>query len=65
MPKVYYRITDNWLELSLRFIAKDHDIRDIKDQMSRDILDEFDKAGIEIASATLDIVGMPRPITQW
>jgi hypothetical protein len=60
VPRVYFRITDNWLELSVRFIAKDHAIGDIKDLMSRDILDEFDKAGIEIASTSMDIVGMPQ-----
>ena len=58
-PKVFYRITDNWLELSLRFIVEDRGIRDIKDAMSRDILKEFDAAGIGIASATFDIVGLP------
>ena len=58
-PTVYHRITDNWLELSVRFITKDHEIREVKDRMSRDILDEFDKAGLEIASATLEIFGLP------
>ena len=58
-PKVYYRITDNWLELSVRFVVKEHGIRDMKDAMSRDILKAFDEAGIGIASATYDIVGFP------
>ncbi|MDQ2865192.1 MAG: mechanosensitive ion channel family protein [Candidatus Eremiobacteraeota bacterium] len=58
-PRVFYRITDNWLELALRFVAHDRNIRDLKDAMSRDILREFDKAGIGIASATYDIVGFP------
>ena len=58
-PKVYYRITDNWLELSVRFVVKEHGIRDMKDVMSRDILKAFDQAGIGIASATYDIVGFP------
>jgi small-conductance mechanosensitive channel len=58
-PRVYYRITDNWLELSLRFLVKDHEIRELKDKMYRDILDGFDEAGIGIASATYDIVGFP------
>ena len=58
-PKVYYRITDNWLELSVRFLCKDHDIRGLKDRMSREILSGLDKAGIGIASATYDIVGLP------
>lgn len=58
-PKVYYRMTDNWLELTVRFIAKDHGIRDLKDGMSRDILKALDDAGIAIASATFEIVGLP------
>lgn len=33
-PSVFYRITDNWLELGLRFIAPTHGARDLKDAMS-------------------------------
>lgn len=58
-PRVYYRLTDNWLELTLRFITYDHAIRDLKDAMSRDILQAFEEAGIDIASATFEIVGLP------
>lgn len=58
-PRVYYRITDNWLELTLRFIAMDHDIRELKDRMSRDILQGFEKEKIEIASTVVDVVGLP------
>jgi len=58
-PKVYYRLTDNWLELTVRFIAKDHGIRGLKDAMSRDILKALDDAGIGLASATFEIVGLP------
>ena len=35
-PKVYYRLTDNWLELTLRFFAEERGVRDVKDAMSRD-----------------------------
>ena len=59
-PRVYFRITDNWLELSLRFVVEEHGIRAVKDAMSRQIVDELDAAGIGIASATYDIVGMPK-----
>lgn len=59
MPRTYYRITDNWLELTVRFLVKDHGVRDIKDAVSRDILEAFDNAGIGIASATYDVVGFP------
>ncbi len=58
-PKVYYRLTDNWLELTVRFVVEDRGIRDVKDAMSRDILQAFDAAGIGIASATFEIVGFP------
>lgn len=58
-PRVYYRLTDNWLELTVRFIAKDHGIREQKDAMSREILQAMNEAGIGIASATLEIVGLP------
>ena len=58
-PKVYYRLTDNWLELTVRFVVADHAIRDVKDAMSRDILRDFEAAGIGLASATFEIVGLP------
>ena len=43
----------------MRFIVGTHKIRGTKDAMSREIMRELDKAGIGIASATYDIVGMP------
>ncbi len=58
-PRVYYRITDNWLELTVRFVTGDREIRDLKDAVTRDILVGLDEAGIAIASATYDIVGFP------
>jgi small-conductance mechanosensitive channel len=58
-PRVYWRITDNWLELTVRFIARDHGVRELKDAMSRDILRDFKAAGIEVASATYEITAVP------
>jgi small-conductance mechanosensitive channel len=58
-PQVFFRLTDNWVELSVRFLCKDHDIRGLKDRMSREIIDNLDKAKIGIASGTYEIVGMP------
>ena len=58
-PRVYWRITDNWLELTVRFLAPDHGVRDIKDRMSRDMLAALDQAKIGIASGTYAIVEMP------
>lgn len=58
-PRVYFRITDNWLELTVRFVVHAHGVRSVKDAMSRFIIAELDEAGIGIASATYDIVGLP------
>ena len=58
-PQVYMRLTDNWVELTVRFLCKDHDIRGLKDRMSRDIIDKLDQAKIGIASGTYEIVGLP------
>lgn len=58
-PRVFWRLTDNWLEMSLRFIAHDSGIRELKDQMSREIISRFDAGHIGIASGTYEIVGVP------
>ena len=58
-PRVFWRLTDNWIEMAVRFISRTHGIRELKDAMSRDILEAFDKEGIGIASGTYEIVGMP------
>ncbi|HEX4997078.1 MAG TPA: mechanosensitive ion channel domain-containing protein [Terriglobia bacterium] len=60
IPRVFLRLTDNWLELGVRFFAADHGIRALKDAITRDILDGFDAAKITIASATYAIVSVPR-----
>ena len=58
-PRVFYRLTDNWLELTVRFIVYEHGIRDVKDAIARSVLDAFEQAGISIASATFEVVGLP------
>jgi small-conductance mechanosensitive channel len=58
-PKVYLRITDNWVELSVRFLCGTHDVRGLKDRISREILAGLDAAHIGIASGTYEIVGIP------
>jgi len=58
-PHVFVRLTDNWIELTMRFIVHDHGSRKIKDKMSRDILSDLNVAGIGVASATYEIVGLP------
>jgi small-conductance mechanosensitive channel len=58
-PRVFFRLTDNWLEMSVRFVTEEHGIRVIKDAMSREIMDRFDEAKIGLASGTYEVVGMP------
>ena len=59
-PQVYWTLTDNWLQLSVRFLTRSHGVRTVKDRMSRDIITALDEAGISIASATFEIVGLPK-----
>jgi small-conductance mechanosensitive channel len=58
-PTIYWRLTDNWLEITVRFLVPDSGIRGIKSAMSRDILAALDAAKIGIASGTYEIVGFP------
>jgi small-conductance mechanosensitive channel len=58
-PTVFLRMTDNWVELSLRFLAEDHGVRRLKDRMTRDVLAGMTAAGIGVASGTYEIVGLP------
>lgn len=58
-PRVYWRLTDNWLELTVRFLTGVYGVRDVKDAMSREVLAELDAAGIGLASATFEVVGLP------
>ena len=58
-PRVFWRLTDNWLELTVRFIVREHGIRPVKDAIARAVLQKLEEASIEIASATYEIVAMP------
>lgn len=58
-PRVYYRLTDNWLEMSVRFVVRDRGIREVKDAIGREVLREFDAAGIALASATFEVTALP------
>ena len=44
----------------MRFIARDHGIRELKDSMSRENLAALDEAGIGITSSTFEVVGPPQ-----
>jgi small-conductance mechanosensitive channel len=60
-PKVFWRITENWLELTLRFLGPDHGLRDIKDQIARDIVSGFEDQGIAIGAPRQQAVELSKP----
>jgi small-conductance mechanosensitive channel len=54
-PRVFVRATDNWMELSARFIVPVRQARTAKDAMIRRIRERLDGAGVEIASETQEV----------
>ena len=58
-PRVFVWLTDNWVGLTVRFLCKDHDMRSLKDRMSREIKMKLDKANTSVAAGTYEIVGLP------
>lgn len=58
-PRVYYRLTDNWIELTVRFFVSDHGTRERKSRMAREILAAMTAEGLQVASGTYAIVQMP------
>ena len=58
-PGVYWRLTDNWLEMSVRFVTRERGVRAVKDAITREVLAGLEAAGIVIASATFELTGLP------
>lgn len=58
-PHTYLRLTSNWIELTVRFLARTRGVRELKDAISRDVLDAFEAAGIAVASEAVSIVEAP------
>lgn len=54
-PRVFVRATDNWVELSARFVVPVRNARAAKDEMTRRVLGRFTEESITVASATQDI----------
>ncbi len=54
-PRVFVRATDNYVELSARFVVPVRTARWVKDDLTRQILDRFEAAGIPVASPTQDV----------
>ncbi|HUV61586.1 MAG TPA: mechanosensitive ion channel domain-containing protein [Thermoplasmata archaeon] len=59
-PAIYVRLTDNWINLSIRYIALARERRVLQDSIFRKILQEVhDAENIKIASETIDITHLP------
>jgi small-conductance mechanosensitive channel len=54
-PRVFVRATDNWMELSARFVVPVREARTAKDEITRRIRERLDEAGVEIGSETEDV----------
>jgi small-conductance mechanosensitive channel len=59
-PTIYLTMTDNWIEITLRYIVDTRERRKIKGQLHRELLQHFEaEENITVASMTVEIVGFP------
>jgi small-conductance mechanosensitive channel len=59
-PTLYLAMTDNWVEITLRFVVDAQARRKVKDQLHRELLQHFQaEENISVASTTIEIVGFP------
>lgn len=58
-PRVFVKVTDNWVELSARFVLPTRSARQVKSTISENVLKGFSRENVTIASATSEIVGFP------
>jgi len=63
-PSLYVVMTDNWVEMTMRYVVEARRRRPVMAELHRDLLEHFEKEPeISIASATFEIVGFP-PLRQ-
>ena len=59
-PTLYIVMTDNWVEMTLRYVVETRNRRQVKAELHRELLEHFGQTpSITIASATFEIVGFP------
>jgi small-conductance mechanosensitive channel len=60
-PRLYVVMTDNWIELTLRYVVEARERRKVTGQLHQELLQHFEEEpDISVASATFEIVGFPR-----
>ncbi len=58
-PHAFVELTDNWVELTARFVIPVRSARRIKSDISENVLRRYSAEGVAIASTTSEIVGFP------
>ncbi len=58
-PQAFIDLTDNWVELTVRFVIPVRSARRIKSDVSQKVLRRYSGEGVAIASTTSEIVGFP------
>ncbi|MGC9347782.1 MAG: mechanosensitive ion channel family protein [Anaerolineae bacterium] len=59
-PSLYTVMTDNWIEMTMRYVVEARQRREVKAELHRELLIHFEEeADITVASATFEIVGFP------
>lgn len=59
-PMLYIVMTDNWIEMTLRYVVEAVRRREVKGQLHHELLQRFEsEPDITVASATFEIVGFP------
>jgi hypothetical protein len=62
-PSLYTVMTDNWIELTIRYVVDPRERRAVAAALHRDLLQHFaEEPAVTVASATFEIVGFP-PLT--
>ena len=58
-PQVFLKLTDNWIELTARFVIPVRSARRVKSDISENLLRRYSAESIALASETSEIVGLP------
>jgi small-conductance mechanosensitive channel len=59
-PQLYIVMTDNWIEMTLRYVVDPRERRKVTGELHRELLQHFEREpDITVASATFEIVGFP------
>lgn len=59
-PTTYLTMTDNWIEITLRYVVDARERRKVKGQLNNELLNHFEaEENVTVASMTVEIVGFP------